>query len=223
LKLLFTKKTLPHDQCIKVRWPPEDRDLSWVSLFLVPTEEDKRKGWSVGTESKETFLEFLRACTPPNSYTYALLAPGDHEHGRMLNDLRASGLRYMEEKGLARKKRLLHNWLKPTGEGYIYVSGVDWRFVPSWFENYIGWTSVPYMFVFSSKPLENWEKELMNLKGPIVKEFLRKVELLVWNHFDHGIEAAGFHVRIGELEAAARDLSQKLNMALEVRETGQPF
>src|SRR5881396_2303559 len=74
LKLLFTKRTLPHDQCIKVGWPPEDRDLSWVSLFLVPTEEDKRTGWSVGTELKETFLEFLRACTPPNSYTYALLA-----------------------------------------------------------------------------------------------------------------------------------------------------
>src|SRR6266498_2619198 len=154
LKLIFTKRTLPHDQCIKVDWSPEDGDLSWASLFLVPAEEDKRKGYSVGAELQVISLEFLRACTPPNSHTYAVLAPSDHEYDRMLDDLKITSLHYVEEKRMVRKKRLLHDWLRTTGEGYIYVADVEWRQVLSWYENYVGWGSVPYMFVVSSKPLE---------------------------------------------------------------------
>jgi len=142
----------------------------------------------------------------------------------MLDDLQIAGLHYVEEKRLVPKKRLLHDRLKTTGGGYIYVTDANWRQVLSWYENYVGWSSVPYMFVVSSKLLENWEKEIMSLHGPIMrKSFLSQVEALVWNHFDHGVEAVGFRVRVDELQAVAKGLSQKLNIALEIRETGRPF
>ena len=119
-------------------WSPEDSDLSWVNLFYVLTDEDRRTGWSVGDELEEIFLEFLGASTSPTSQIYAILTPSDHEYGRMLKDLETAGLPFVEEKPLSRNRRLLRKLLRIRGEGYIYVAGVDWRKALQWYRSYIG-------------------------------------------------------------------------------------
>jgi hypothetical protein len=55
------------------------------------------------------------------------------------------------------------------------------------------------------------------------KEFLTRVGQYVTNHFDHGIEVIGRETDVEAFESAARTLSDKLKLPLEVRDMANPL
>ncbi len=126
MKLVLTKKTLPHPQCVRVDWSPEDRAVSWVSLFWGPTEEQKQKGWSEDPDDQRTILaEFLAVCIPQDSHSYAILTtPFDKEYAQILADLRKTGLPSITGDSLC-PKRVVRNPLERKRGGYIYVANLS--------------------------------------------------------------------------------------------------
>ncbi len=224
MELILTKKTIPHG-CVEVDWSPEDDEISWVSLFYSPTDQDQKTGWSVGEELHQIFVEFLGTCMSPGSHTYAFLsAPQGHEYERIVSDVRKSSLPFVEGKNLVSGKRRLSNWLQKSPPKFIHVANVELAQIDHWYSSYAGWEDIPYVFAVTNKSLTDWDKQLFTLHDDILrKDSLRQIQWYIMNHFEHGIEAIGLTARTDRFESTAKHLSEELKVPLLIRQTGNPF
>jgi hypothetical protein len=107
MKLVFIRKTAPHPDCVWVDWDPEDKDVSWVSLFHEPTIEEQGVGWRRDLNVlHDLFQGFLRVCVPHGAHAYGVLISSfEPEYHRWIDEVKASGLTMITREEVRRRRR----------------------------------------------------------------------------------------------------------------------
>jgi hypothetical protein len=89
---------------------------------------------------------------------------------------------------------------------------------------FLGTTLGRQTFITSKGPLPHWKRAVSDLFGSrIRKESLEKIELLLFNHYDHGFEIIGRSISPEPLLEVAKEVSRDYNLRLQVQEEGNPF
>ncbi len=220
MKLVFTEHDY-HQDCVPVSWGPEDRDVSWVSLFLAGMSESRPELRSDETEiTTGLFDEFSRACISAEYSVYAILTyPFEAEFQSRVKELQGSGFNFLTERELSARRGLLWRFLRGrVRTGDILAEGVRWQDVSRWYrDDPVSWSSVSWRVLISPRPLKNWVDELVLLRSQgLDKQFLRRTGQVLLNHFEHGMEVIGLEVPIVPLEEAAKSISRKFELPLQI-------
>jgi hypothetical protein len=94
-----------------------------------------------------------------------------------------------------------------------------------WFSELVVWQEIRSVFVSSKNSLPNWISELedINLHHRIRRRFVERVELILLNHYDQGLEVMSLSISETQIGSIARRLAEQFEIPLEVRDIGRPF
>jgi len=102
----------------------------------------------------------------------------------------------------------------------ILVSEAKWQNISHWYRSYEDWTVTCYKFLISDTPLSDWVQDLLTIRNRgLDVEFLARVDKILVNHFEHGIEVVGLDLSPDPFEDVARILSRKLNLSLDIQDS----
>ena len=102
----------------------------------------------------------------------------------------------------------------------IYVKDAGREDLSRWYRESESWRSTCFMFLVSPVAIEEWINELARLSmGTIDKRFLRRTGRILFNVFEHGMETIGLDEPTETLEKAAKALSQRFNLPLQIVNT----
>lgn len=196
-------------------------EISSVGFFL--TEMGDHTGLS-HTEDEITrglFDAFSRYFVREGEFVYGILRCGfREEYIARIDELRKSGVEFVNEKEAARKIGLFHRLLYwKIDARTIYAKDIAWEDLSRWYRESDTWRSTCFIFLISPVVIDGWIKELAKIgMGTIDKVFLRRTGRILFNQFEHGMETVGPPEPTEPLEKIALELSQKFNLTLQVRE-----
>lgn len=222
MKLVLNKREWQNG-CLKVSWPSNDPDVSWISLWYAATSEERRIGWTEDTTHLTTiFSEFSKIAIRPSDHAYAVIAtPFSEEYEGWIEGLRKSGQTFLTIYDLKSRVGLLNRILYPKGDiKTLYVARVTPENVAFWYSRRGGAREyVCHLFLISDHPIDDWVGALMKLqKKRLDKDFLARFGRVMLNHWEHGIELIGLHIDPEPFVAVAQRLSGRLGSSLEVEE-----
>lgn len=225
LKLELVKHDLPYSECFRARFVPGDLEISSTGLFLKEMNDHTGPSHSEDEITRGLFDQFSRCFVPDGSVVYAILRysfrkPFRNEYIARLDELRRSGFEFVTEREAVGKIGLRYRLLFwRIHSGAINVKDAGWEDLSRWYRESESWRSTCFMFLVSPVAIEEWINELARLSmGSIDKGFLRRTGRILFNHFEHGMETIGLGEPPETLEKAAKALSQRFNLPLQIVE-----
>jgi len=221
MKLLFTRNDV-HKGCLKTTWDAEDRKISWITLFLTDFYHGAPRDLSEYEVTRTLFDEFSKACVKEQSKIYACLEfPFESDYKTCVDELRTSGKVFLTGRDIAARKGKLWGLIKSGAKSRsILVSEAKWQNISHWYRSYEDWTVTCYKFLISDTPLSDWVQDLLTIRNRgLDVEFLARVDKILVNHFEHGIEVVGLDLSPDPFEDVARILSRKLNLSLDIQDS----
>ena len=198
---------------------PGDVEISSTGLFLKEMSDHIGLSHSEHEITCGLFDEFSRCFVPDGSSVYAILRYRFHEeYSASIDELRKSSFEFVTEREAAGKFGLRYRLLYWRIDARaIYVKDAGREDLSRWYRESESWRSTCFMFLVSPVAIEEWINELARLSmGTIDKRFLRRTGRILFNVFEHGMETIGLDEPTETLEKAAKALSQRFNLPLQI-------
>jgi hypothetical protein len=212
-KLVFTRRTLRHRQCIKVDWPASDSSVVWTSLFY----------WLGAADIWDSIVSGISSrCIPQGSIVYTRLVRLDHAHEQTIqHDPLLTNPN--PETGWKNEVKSLMRFVFPTGY-FVQTSREE---ITGLYQRY-SWDLLMGgpPFLVSRDPLPDWKAQLRPSRfsgWKITKSLLDRIYFVLFNHYDHGFEIVGRSFNPDTLQAVAEEVSRKYDLPLQIQDTGNPF
>ena len=213
-KLVFTRRTLRHRQCMSVDWPKSDRSVVWTSLFY----------WLGAADIWDSIVSGISSrCIPQGSIVYARLVRLDYANERTIRrDPLLTNPK--PESGWKNKVKSLMRYTFPTGNFFVQTSREQ---ITGLYQRYC-WDLLigKQPFLVSKDPLPDWKGQLRGGRfsgWKITKSLLDRICFVLFNHYDHGFKIVGRSFNPDTLQAVAEEVSGKYDLPLQIQDTGNPF
>ncbi len=221
MRLELIKNDFQNCECVRAKLSRDDPQVSRISLFLREMNDHTGVVASEYDITRGLFDAFAKSFVPEESRVYAVLTyPLAEEYKAIVEELRKSSLEFLTERKAASKRGLLQRlqyWR--LGPRTLYVRDAKRRDISRWYGESESWTMACFKFLVSPVALPDWIDDLARVSiGTIDKDFLRKGGLVIFNHFEHGMELVGLDESAASLQVAAEELSGKFNVPLRVVE-----
>src|SRR5213594_528133 len=223
MKLVFWAGMNGDELPIKVLGRPTV-PISWSKLHWALTEEDwvrptsatgrffNRLGFRSYRQPKwipQLYSDFTTLCLPEGGFAHAILSPiwGIGGFLNLLNSLNASRLQSfaLSEKGKKRETLIVE--LQREHVGTMFEDN--------------SWEVGQHFLLISKEKIGDWPERLKSTitAGGFDFDLLNSLEAIVWNYWEHGIEAASTILDIDFFRQTASRVSDRLKVPLEVEET----
>ena len=205
IKLLGTP-TVPANWCA-IHWAPTEEDWSPRRRFL------RRLGFGYFRGPKwiaDLYADFATLCMPEGGVAYAVLSPvwGIGGFDALRKKLDTSGLQsYVLPRDSRGSRDTLIAELHKEHIGMVFE------------EN--SWQVGRHYLLVSRQSIADWRERLQKAhdqKG-FDYDLLNRLEVFVSNYHEHGIEAISMTMTIDTLRSIARQVSDKLRVPMEIKET----
>src|SRR5712692_1531349 len=208
-KIVFTRRTQKHAQCVKVDWSDSDTSVDWISIFY----------WlGVAKIWDSVISEISSNCIPEGSFVCTKLHPFDSKESRqMREDPLITPLRKNGSKGGARSRirAIIHkgNFVSLSRDQITRI-----------YSGYLGPIMGHSFFIVSRNEYPALERDLTTVSNlKIKRKLLQRVYFVQFNHYDHGFEIIGHSLDSDTFLKVAEDVSRNYDLPLQIQDQGHPF